>query len=128
MNTNITENFDNTGLLANDRGGSSYIPICVLTNDDSNLSGYTRLGISAEFQSLLNNNDTTQGTYGLKFYIHSTLPSAPGEAEKSGIYEYHLSSKDMTGNPYKFGAFSKQEKVLDISMIKSIAKIEVFFY
>ena len=128
MNTNITENFDNTGLLANDRGGSSYIPICVLTNDDGNLSGYTRLGISAEFQSLLNNSDTIQGTYGLKFYIHSTLPSAPGEAEKNGVYEYHLSSKDMTGNPYKFGAFSKQEKIFDISMIKNIAKIEVYFY
>ena len=134
INTNLDGESDNSnlinnaGLLANDRGGSSYIPICVLTNNDGNLSGYTRLGISAEFQSLLNNSDAVQGTYGLKFYIHSTLPSAPGEAEKSGIYEYQLSSKDMIGNPYQFGTFYKQEKVLDISMIKSIAKIEVYFY
>lgn len=128
VSTNITESFENNGLLANDRGGSSYIPICTLTNDDGNLSGYTRLGISAEFQSLLNNSDTTFGNYGLKFYVYSTLPSAPGEAEKDGVYEFYLDSADMIGNPYKFAAYSAQEKVLDISMINSIAKIEVYFY
>lgn len=134
VNTNLDGNsnnenlLNNPGLLANAGGSSSFIHICTLTNEDGNLSGYTRLGISAEFQSLLNNSDVVKGNYGLKFYIHSTLPSAPGQAEKSGLYEYSLSANDMTGNPYKFGAFSKQEKVLDISMIKNIVKIEVFFF
>jgi hypothetical protein len=68
------------------------------------------------------------GNYGLKFYIYSVLPTAPGEAEKDGIYELYLDAEDMIGDPYSFSYYSKQEKVIDISMIESIRKIEVYFY
>lgn len=126
--TNTVQQYDNIGLLANDRDSGSYIPICTLENNGGNLSGYTRLGISAEFQSLLNNTDTVSGNYGLKFYVYSVLPTAPGEAEKDGIYELYLDAEDMIGDPYSFSYYSKQEKVIDISMIESIRKIEVYFY
>jgi hypothetical protein len=76
--------------LANEQDGSSYIKLYTLKNNGGNLSGYTRLGVSAEFQSLLNNTDTISGNYGLKFYIYSSLPSAPGEGDKDGIYELYL--------------------------------------
>ena len=115
--TNTSDSGSNNGLLANDGGGSSYDYICTLKNNGGNLSGYTRLGISAEFQSLLNNTDTVQGNYGLKLYVYSAIPSAPGEMDKDGVYELYLDSSDMIGNPYSFNYYSKQEKVIDISMI-----------
>ena len=126
--TNTSDSGSNNGLLANDGGGSSYDYICTLKNNGGNLSGYTRLGISAEFQSLLNNTDTVQGNYGLKLYVYSAIPSAPGEMDKDGVYELYLDSSDMIGNPYSFNYYSKQEKVIDISMIQNISKIEVYFY
>lgn len=126
--TNTSDSGENNGLLANDGGGSSYTYICTLKNNGGNLSGYTRLGISAEFQSLLNNTDTVQGNYGLKLYVYSAIPSAPGEMDKDGVYELYLDSSDMIGNPYSFNYYSKQEKVIDISMIQNISKIEVYFY
>jgi hypothetical protein len=64
----------------------------------------------------------------LKFYVYSVLPTAPGEMEKDGIYELCLNSSDMIGDPYSFSFYSKQEKVIDISMIEGIKKIEVYFY
>ena len=126
--TNTSDIGTNDGLLANDGGGSSYSYICTLKNNGGNLSGYTRLGISAEFQSLLNNTDTVQGNYGLKLYVYSTVPSAPGEIDKDGVYELYLDSSNMIGDPYNFNYYSKQEKVIDISMIQNISKIEVYFY
>jgi hypothetical protein len=68
----------NEGLLANGYGGSSYVHLYDIQNNKGDLSGYTRLGISAEFQSLLNNADVVKGNYGLKFYIFSVLPTPPG--------------------------------------------------
>ena len=44
-------------------------------------------------------------------------------------YELFLSSKqDMYGNPYNFESFYQQEKVFDISNIKQIESIELYFY
>ena len=43
-------------------------------------------------------------------------------------YTIYLSSQDMYGNPYNFESFYKQEKVFDISEIKQIIKIELYFY
>lgn len=126
--TNTSDTGTNDGLLANDGGGSSYSYFCTLKNNGGNLSGYTRLGVSAEFQSLLNNTDTVQGNYGLKLYVYSAIPSAPGEMDKDGVYELYLDSSNMIGDPYNFNYYSKQEKVIDISMIQNISKIEVYFY
>ena len=44
-------------------------------------------------------------------------------------YELFLSSSnDMYGNPYNFETFYQQEKVFDISPIKQIEKMELYFY
>ena len=128
ITTNTIETFDNEGLLANDEGSSSYVHLYTLRNNQGNLSGFSRLGIKAEFQSLLNNLDVVKGGYGLKIFIHTAIPREPGTATKTGIYELYLDAVDMIGNPYKYNSFSKQEKVIDISMIENIAEIEVYFY
>lgn len=128
ITTNTIETFENDGLVANDEGTSSFIQLCTLRNNKGNLSGFSRLGISAEFQSLLNNLDVVKGSYGLKIFVHTAIPREPGTAQKTGIYELYLDAVDMIGNPYQYSAFSKQEKVIDISMIENIAEIEVYFY
>lgn len=44
-------------------------------------------------------------------------------------YELTLSStNDMYGNPYNFDSYYQQEKVFDISEIKQIEKMELYFY
>lgn len=128
LDTNKVDIEDNGELLANENGGSSYKHLYTIYNEKNNLTGYTRLGIAAEFQSLLSNTDTVKGSYGLKFHIYSALPAVPGQIEKDGVYEFYLDAADMIGNPYQFNAFSRQEKVIDISMIQNINKIEVYFY
>lgn len=128
ITTNTIETFENDGLLANDQGTSSFIQLYKLRNNQGNLSGFSRLGISAEFQSLLNNLDVVKGSYGLKIYIRTSIPREPGTVAKEGIYELYLDAVDMIGNPYKYSSFTKQEKIIDISMIENIAEIDIYFY
>ena len=128
LNTNKIDIHDNGELLANEGGGSSYKHLYTIYNEKRNLTGYNRMGIAAEFQSLLNNTDTVRGSYGLKFYISSTLPAIPGQAQKEGIYEFYLDAADMIGDPYTYSAFARQEKVIDISMVQNITKIDIYFY
>jgi hypothetical protein len=66
---------------------------------------YTRLGISAEFKSLLGQFQPTAGDYGLKFDI--TFKAIDSDiTEDVSIY---FSSEDMVGNPYLFNGFTRQE-------------------
>jgi hypothetical protein len=39
-----------------------------------------------------------------------------------------LGAADMIGNPYKYSAFSKQQKIIDISIIEDLSKIELYLY
>lgn len=43
-------------------------------------------------------------------------------------YTIYLNTDDMYGNPYEFESFYKQEKVFDISNIKQIIKMDLYFY
>ena len=116
-------------LLVNDNYASSQVgPLFSVANTDGNLNGYTRLGISADFQSLLSGANVTKGTYGIKVYIYTDLATAPGQRDKDGQYEFTFSSKEMIGDPYAFGSPYTQEKVLDISHIDNIKRIEIHFY
>ena len=116
-------------LLANDNDASSQVgPLFSVSNTDGNLNGYTRLGISADFQSLLSGSNAVKGSYGIKLYIYTDLATAPGQRDKDGKYEYVFSSNEMMGDPYCFTVPYTQEKVIDISNIDNIKKIEVHFY
>ena len=52
------------------------------------------------------------------------------EKAKTNYSEYtiYLNTDDMYGNPYEFESFYKQEKVFDISNIKQIIKMDLYFY
>lgn len=114
------------GLVANSPYKSVIGPIYAI-KDVPGLSGFTRLGISANFKSLLSGLDVAQGTYGIKLIIYANNFDKPGVQTQS-IYDLDFSSADMIGNPYQFEDYFTQEKVFDISYIGKINKIEVYFY
>ena len=134
------------GLIANDPGANfqgikrTEIPIGYLvpetsTNDSvleqkgyrklgyiggTGLSDFTRLGISADFRSMLGQYQIVSGEYGLKVDI--TFVARTGNVSQE-IHLY-LNSFDMIGNPYQLSGFTKQEKLFDISTFTECAKIK----
>jgi hypothetical protein len=93
-----------------------------------NFVGFTRLGISADFQAWLAGYDTMAGSYGLKLLIYTNETNLVEDSPKEAIYELTLSNLDMYGNPYNFETFFTQEKVFDISYINDINRIEGYFF
>lgn len=113
------------GLVAN--GAITNIGPIYSIKNASGLSGFTRLGISADFKSLLSGLDVAQGTYGIKLLIESEGLERPG-VTKPIYYDLNFTSADMIGNPYQFDDYFTQEKVFDISYVEKIKSIEVYFY
>ena len=127
LETGITEsNREEKGLTANSSITYLKKPIYSIEKA-SQLSGYTRLGISADFRSLLNGYDVVSGTYGLKVLIQGNVVEKPGVTAPQ-VYELNFNSDDMVGNPYQFEIPFSQEKVFDISFINSIDTIQIYFY
>lgn len=90
------------------------------------LNGFTRIGISVDFKSLLNTYDVRTGTYGIFLEIYSKQ-SEKGE-EKECVTVLPFNCMEMVGNPYNFESYFTQEKVFDISYIQNIQRICVVFY
>lgn len=143
----------NIGLVANDRNKDSITlwsynfanSGAIISENGEPLSGYTRLGIQAQFQSWLNpfyiettNEETEekitletkviQGSYGLRLKITVLGDKTVEESEKSKEYYLYLDSSDMNGNPYDFATYFQQEKVFDISSFEQITALELEFY
>ena len=95
--------------------------------DISGLTGFDRLGITADFRTWLNGLDVASGTYGLKIYIYTDAAVENGEI-KTLCYDLTFNNDDMYGNPYQFEDYFSQEKVFDISNINKINQIDVYFY
>ena len=130
-NAEPTEGEDITQILLWDYQGS-------LANPDMlPFSAYSRLGISASFQSWLSpscdssGNPTTvnHGDYGLKLII-TTINENTSTSDQAteGEYELYLNCADMIGNPYDFQTFYHQEKVFDISQLGNIQTMKLYFY
>ena len=118
---------ENFGLLANDSNKSTATkPIYSLT-ESAGFAGFTRLGVTANFKSLLNGLDVISGTYGLKLLLYTETSISPG-VKDNAVYELSFNSSDMIGNPYQFESYFYQEKVFDISSINNIKQIDVYFY
>ena len=129
----MLENLDipEMGLLANRNNAGSIIECFTVPRDiagDSLFKGYTRLGIQADFKSLLNGMDVVEGSYGIKILIYADKPSAPGEIDAEGVWELTLSSEDMIGNPYQFSTYFQQEKLFNIADLTDITAMELQFY
>lgn len=121
----ITYPKENTGLQAN--GKIAIIGPIYSISDADNFSGFTRLGVSAEFRSWLSELNVIKGAYGIKLLVYVDGSSSPG-VKNEIVYELTFSSEDMIGNPYQFDTYFQQEKVFDISSLNNIKKIDVYFY
>ena len=88
--------------------------------DSTNFAGFTRLGISADFSSLLMDQDVVSGTYGISIFVYADGGEKP--------YQFDFTTKDMYGNPYAFEGYFAQEKVFPIDGINKIESIDVYFF
>lgn len=118
-------------LVANDSDGlSDYNGSSVVLYDFQDnlhlLNGFTRIGLRADFKTLLDNFGVRSGTYGLFLEVYSRQ-GADGE-EKDLVTVLPFSSAEMAGNQYNFESYFTQEKVFDISYISNINRICVVFY
>lgn len=94
-------------------------------------ASYTRLGISANFQTWI--GEAVTGNYGLKFILHTRTQNTIGVAKKEtdedyykySDYDIYLQVSDMYGNPYNFESYYNQQKVIDISEKGEIIGIDI---
>ena len=99
------------------------------SSGDDSYSDYTRMGISVDFQSWLNEYNVKSGDYGLQFFFYKKgTPIADIENHTNSVFNYVLSANDMLGNPYEFETYYGQEKVFDISFIQDIGQVDIYFY
>ena len=129
MNTfvNITGNLINTEdeytLTAN-----SEETAVLIWQSNVQLKDYDILGISGKFKSWLNDyNDIISGEYGIRIDIYSDQATSNSQGQKL-FYSFYLSSSEMIGDPYNYDTYFLSEKTFDISGIKEINKIAVYFY
>ena len=95
------------------------------------LASYTRLGISANFQTWI--GEAVTGNYGLKFILHTrtqntvdiTKTETDEDYYKYSDYDIYLQVSDMYGNPYNFESYYNQQKVIDITDCGEIIGIDV---
>lgn len=104
--------------------------ICHLDLRELNLTGYSRLGLKANFMSWL--PTAQKGSYGLKITIIDNLKTTTlddhsvDEVQQTKIML--LDASDMYGNPYNFENYYSQEKVFPITELNTITDIIIDFY
>ena len=144
---NITQNVIkediSQGLVANNEDTQSII-IWSQNIEGEKFSGYTRLGLQAQFRSWLNpfyvtiddeqgnkiseSSRIISGSYGLRLKITVQGDKTAEEILEEKDYYLYLDSSNMNGNPYEFSTYFQQEQVFDISNFEHITGLELQFY
>lgn len=144
---NITQNIIkeniSQGLVANNED-TQFITIWSQDVEGEKFSGYTRLGLQAQFRSWLNpfyvtiddeqgnkiseSSRITSGSYGLRLKITAQGDKTAEETLGEKDYYLYLDSSNMNGNPYEFSTYFQQEQVFDISNFEHITGLELQFY
>jgi len=93
------------------------------------LSAYDRLGIRANFKTLLDSYNVISGTYGLGLKIIGLKHDTVAIGETDYVYlNLTLDSSQMIGNPYSFMSWSEQKLVFDISSLENIVAMQLYLY
>lgn len=87
--------------------------------DWTDYQGFTIMGVSASFETMLNSYNTRDGHYGLQFRF---------QIDDGNTIIYYLGIDDMNGNPYHFNIPIAQQKLIDISQLKSISSLSIYLY
>ena len=149
---NITNNLvqsslNSQGLIANDSVKKQILlwsynkenSDALIKSSGEFFNGYTRLGISANFQTWLKELGVIYGDYGLNLIIeiesedsedikNDNKDNEDFEGISPSIKVCSLNCSDMIGNPYNYESFYAQKKVFDISSLKNIKSMELWFF
>lgn len=121
-------------LLANENNNEGYLNPekisykLMYSIDFSDYNNYTKLGISIDFQSWLKEFGTVSGDYGIEFLFFDDNTNLVDKNNKNSTYRFTFNVNDILGNPYNFQTYFTQEKVLDITYLKNLKTLEVYFY
>ena len=102
--------------------------VLMYTIDISGYQNFSKLGISAEFKSWLKDLGAVSGEYGLEFLFFDTSADYNDIENDISTYRYTFGINDFLGNPYNFSTYFTQEKLIDISNLKNLKKLKVYFY
>ena len=94
----------------------------------SNGTQYTRMGLKADFKTLLSAYNVTRGTFGIGLNITYEIQLTSQTPPITKKININYTSDEMYGNPYKYDLYDSQEAVFDITKLDNIKKIEVFLY
>ena len=99
---------------------------CILM--DLSETGYTRIGVKADFLTTLKEYQVVSGNYGLEFILSFSDPNS--FKDKSIKRTFSLDCKDFFGNVYNSEIYQTQELVFDISDLQNyiLKKIEIYPY
>ena len=89
---------------------------------------FDSLGIRAKFKCALGTTyPMKSGHYGLIIELYST-PNNDSSAKGTQQTRFLFDTSEMFGNPYNFLSYFAQEKVMDISKLGDITKINIYLY
>lgn len=120
---------DEWSLKAN--GEVAEIPI-IKIGFTEHINQFDCLGVSAFFKSLLREYDPVEGEYGLRFEFIGLKDGWDTAEHIEDYYVYKtdtFSSDEMYGLVYGYGAYQKQEKIINLQdFAGTIAAMQVYFY
>lgn len=96
---------------------------------DTPYTGFTRLGLQAQFQAWLQQSECAEGNYGLRLTVRFEPDVGVTQEEQDPVTKVlYLDTNDMIGNPYAFESFFNQEAVFDITNLGGISYIKLEFF
>lgn len=93
--------------------------------------GLTRIGLKADFKTLLKQFNTISGNYGLVLCVGFRNPDE--QLTENGLHStiiqpFVFDSKDFFGNIYNFNAYYTQEAVFDVSQYSDLILSDIFLF
>lgn len=103
-------------------------PIWVWQNNGSSTIGNTRLGIEADWQTMLGHYQPLRGIYGFRVVITGVNSATEERASETIERTFYFTNRDMYGNTYAFFTPYTQQKVIDITEFLNIHSVKIYFY
>ena len=94
----------------------------------TSLSIETKLGIQADFQTLLGKYTPISGKYGLRIVVTGLSVTTEEQESQDISAEYFFTNDDMYGNTYAYTIPYAQQKVFDVSQFLRIDTISIYFW
>lgn len=107
-------------ILAN----GSYDTKLIWQKDNVSYVDYNRIGLRAGFKTWLTQYNLARGNYGLALYVVGRTETSD-ELQK---YSCVLDTNDFYGSVYNYETYYNQEKLFDVSGLKEIVSLRLYFF